>query len=598
MGRFLITTADERSWKFEEPVLFLGEWCLLYDRKQKWEAMDVMVATAFGVQEKQKHAKYVYALYPKLLNEVIEQLNKLHHTNHGLRYWGILLGGWLQRYLEVMFNRYFTIRHVLKNYEINSTTVFESIDYSFATPDSLSFIWACNNDIWNNMLYARVFKHLDIKDVKLNTIHIKNEESLNLEPGSAATNYLSIKWLIKLITRYILPKLSKGNDAFIINSYLPKWQEMKLQLALGQCPQLWQAPPLNAVSIDIEMRRKFMISSQLHTGFEKFVRDLLPDMIPTCYLEGYADLNNQVKSLPWPSRPRFIFTCNNFDTDEIFKAWTGLKAEQGVPYFTGQHGNHYGTHYLYGCFSRPERSEADKFFTWGWSDGSANNIPAFIFKIANQSGVAKTDGGLLLIEFCAPHLLGFDTTYYEFGIYQEQQYRFVEALPEKIKREVTVRLHAGWRSMRWSDDRRWNDRIPSVQIEYGNAPIQALIAKSRLVVYSYDSTGILEGLALNIPTLCFLSGGLEHLLPNAKPYYELLRGAGIIADSPEQAAIHIAQHWDNIDEWWKSEFVQSARKQFCDQYAIVERYPVQTLKRLLTNAELAERVKKNLLEKH
>lgn len=36
-GRYLITTADERTWKFDRPVLFLGEWCRLYDRRHVWQ---------------------------------------------------------------------------------------------------------------------------------------------------------------------------------------------------------------------------------------------------------------------------------------------------------------------------------------------------------------------------------------------------------------------------------------------------------------------------------------------------------------------------------------------------------------------------------
>ena len=98
--------------------------------------------------------------------------------------------------------------------------------------------------------------------------------------------------------------------------------------------------------------------------------------------------------------------------------------------------------------------------------------------------------------------------------------------------------------------------------------------------------GILEGLAPNVPTLCFWNGGLDHLLPSAKPYYELLRRAGIIADSPEHAALLVAQYWENIDGWWRSEQVQSARRLFCEEYARVEKYPLRTMKRLLTTAVL------------
>jgi putative transferase (TIGR04331 family) len=102
-----------------------------------------------------------------------------------------------------------------------------------------------------------------------------------------------------------------------------------------------------------------------------------------------------------------------------------------------------------------------------------------------------------------------------------------------------------------------------------------------LVVHSYDSTGILETLALNIPTICFWQGGLDHLLDEAKPYYELLRGANILADTPEQAAGVVSLHWGDIRGWWDSQKVQDARKAFCMQYARTENYPIRTLKRLL-----------------
>jgi putative transferase (TIGR04331 family) len=581
IARHLITTADERTWKFDRPVLFLGEWCRLYDKRAVWMSMDAIVAEPFGLEtgRKSNNIDYVQALSARLLIQLSVALNAFHNTNHTPRYWNILLGHWLQRYVNVCFNRYFTIEKALKSYKITSTTVFDSADCCLATSDTLSFIRASSDDVWNSMLYKRVLQYIGCKNVELDSVRIENKESFKQKQSVVITHRLRIKQLIKALGCYILPSLSKSNDSFIISSYLPSWEEIKLQLALGQCPQLWKSPPLNAVSIVVAMRRKFTISSECHTGFEQFIRDLLPDIIPACYLEGYAELNQQVGFLPWPSKPKFIFTSNNFEVDEIFKAWAGAKAEQGAPYFTGQHGSNFGT--VLGSQNWAEQVSADNFFSWGWTNGNIKNIPAFVYTIANQAREIKPDGGLLLIETGAPCPHSLHDLYYEYGIYQEQQFLFVEALPEKIHKQLTVRLAAAWRKLSWSDDKRWSDRMPSIHLEAGDAPIQTLIAKSRLVVHSYDSTGILESLASNIPTLCFWNGGLDHLLPNAKPYYELLRGAGILADSPEQAAQLVEQYWDNIDGWWKSEQVQNARRLFCEQYARVEKHPVRTMKRLL-----------------
>ncbi len=588
MKRFLITTADERSWPTDRPVLFLGEWCRRYDRKQVWERMDAMVAEPYGLQvgQKERALAYIQALSSQLLGEVANELNAFHNTRHSVRYWNIVLGRWLQRYLAITFNRYFTLEQTLKNYEISDTTVFDPTDYSLATNDSQTFVWACNDDVWNHVLYAKIINILGNVRTEMDSVPLQGIRGFKQGSNSEAAQRPIVKRFILYAVNAILPRFIRKRDAFIVNSYLPLIEEAKLQLSLGQCPQLWRSPALKNFEYLPEKRRKFGVDAESYSGFERFVRSQLGEMIPTCYLEGYDQLVQQARSLPWPAEPRFIFTSNNFDTDEIFKVWAGSKMEEGFPYFTGQHGNHYGTHFYAGISSRSERSTSDKFFTWGWSDGSPNVVPAFNFKTAGRkSNRFDPEGGLLLIEWCAPHLITPWDSHFEFGIYQEEQFRFAAALPEAIQKKLTVRLLAGYKKRGWFDEQRWKDRSPHTQIETGTANIRKLTAQSRLVVHSYDSTGILETLALNIPTMCFWQGGLGHLLPSAKPYYELLRNAGILLDTPEQAAEMVALHWDNVSEWWDSPKVQDARKAFCGQYAKMEKTPVRTMKRLLTTHE-------------
>ena len=45
MGRVLVTTAVESSWLYEEPVLFLGEWCRRFSRRDHWSNLDHEVLT-------------------------------------------------------------------------------------------------------------------------------------------------------------------------------------------------------------------------------------------------------------------------------------------------------------------------------------------------------------------------------------------------------------------------------------------------------------------------------------------------------------------------------------------------------------------------
>jgi putative transferase (TIGR04331 family) len=584
MNHHLILTSDERTWKFDRPVLFLGEWCRRYDRRHIWSTMEAEIAEPYGLHpgQKKRNAEYVYSIYKQILFEIVEALNQYHETNHDKRYWTILLGHWLYRYVSVVFNRFSALEQAFCKYTISGTTILDLEGYSLTTQDSLSFIWAVNDDIWNHVLYTKIINFIGKTGLVNDTVGIQKISCFSqVENESRFKRNPSIKKLVYKSAKFIFPWFSRKHDAFIIKSYLPRWHEAKLEISMGQCPQLWQSPPLMSMPQNQEERIKLQSRVKRQSGFRGLVRELVWEMLPVCYLEGYTSLVKQTESLPWPQIPKFIFTSNSFDTDEIFKAWTASKVEQGIPYFTGQHGNNYGTHYLFGSTIFPERSEADKFLTWGWDDGTPNNIPAFILSLANKKLISSNNGGLLLIEVCQPHRLDLEDSYYEFGKYQEDQFRFVRALPSEIRKDLTVRLHSAFQHFNWDDEQRWADFDPLILLEKGAASIISLIAQNRLVVHSYDSTGILETLVSNVPTICFWRGGLEHLLPEAKPYYEILKNAGILADTPEQAAKFVTLHWEDIEAWWLSEKVQCARIAFCEQYARTEKHPIRRMKQLL-----------------
>ena len=57
------------------------------------------------------------------------------------------------------------------------------------------------------------------------------------------------------------------------------------------------------------------------------------------------------------------------------------------------------------------------------------------------------------------------------------------------------------------------------------------------------------------------------LRDSAKPYFELLKEAGIFHETPESAAYHIIKIWDNVDKWWTSKPVSDAVNQFCERFS-------------------------------
>ena len=83
---------------------------------------------------------------------------------------------------------------------------------------------------------------------------------------------------------------------------------------------------------------------------------------------------------------------------------------------------------------------------------------------------------------------------------------------------------------------------------------------------TYNQTGVLETLALGIPTVLFCDLKVSPLRDAAIPYYSELKRIGIFHDTPESASAHVNAIWDNVDAWWSRDDVREVRSKFTRQY--------------------------------
>lgn len=586
--RFLITTADRRSWKFDEPVLFLGEWCRLPGQQTAWENLDFKVVAPYGADRalRKTDSDYVYSLYEQLLSELSHALNDYHGTNHSLRYWRISLGTWLIRFIAVVFNRWATIQFALVHHEISNTTVLDFPSEQMIPLDGLGFSSLLFSDNWNHAVYAKILSEWTDVECEKTSIDRGCKQQFNL--SSSLTMKQALKRMARRGIAIFGKMFSRSTDAFFISSHLPRMQDFLLQLSLRQFPMLWHSPEYPRVFPDMNSRKSFQLNTDAQTGFEKFIREIISDQIPTCYLEGYSALLEIVEELPWPKYPKVIFTSNSYATDEVFMAWTASKVEAGAPYVIGQHGAGSGGMAEFVLTEPYELDTADRVLTWGWTDGHPKRYPVAVLKLLGKKTADwSPKGGLLLIEVHRDlRTKPWDETA-GFKQYLENQFQFADKLPSQIKRNLTVRLLATYdnRDLGWSENVLWKERIPDIQLELGNASIGDLISKSRLVVHSYLSTGILETLSLKIPTMCFWDLNHWPLRSSAQPYFDQLKQVGIFHDSTESIAEKVVDVWDDVEGWWNQPEVQEARQMFCDQFACMPQKPIEILKQALMSAK-------------
>ncbi len=108
---FLITTADQRFWKTDSKILFLGEWCRLYSQKHVWSQLDHEVCPYHWDDREKLYRDYqlLDSIYESCLDQLAKQLNQLHQTDLPTRYWRIVVGPWLFYIIEILYDRYLSI---------------------------------------------------------------------------------------------------------------------------------------------------------------------------------------------------------------------------------------------------------------------------------------------------------------------------------------------------------------------------------------------------------------------------------------------------------------------------------------------------------
>ena len=93
--------------------------------------------------------------------------------------------------------------------------------------------------------------------------------------------------------------------------------------------------------------------------------------------------------------------------------------------------------------------------------------------------------------------------------------------------------------------------------------------RSRLVVFLYNSTGILENLTMNIPTVCYWPDVENSRNDMDSNYINLLKKSEILFDNPIDLTKHIIDKFDNVELWWNNKNLQKNRIKLCEEYSII-----------------------------
>lgn len=571
--RLLITTPLPQTWETNRPFTLLGKWCLPDGKLSEVEKKYCEIEPYHWDDRELLSNDYIRlnAFYEEVLVDLTEAMNRIHGVVHGVRYWRILMGVWLGYIVEILYDRWLSIKNAAASQGKYETTVVTCNADDFIPNDMISFSRILMDDNWNHFVYSTVIREFSSISVFEKEIGMSFQRATD---QSSKLTRIDVKNRILMWTEKILSPLVRRDDCFFIATYLPYWKQIKLKVALGEFPMVYCA---KEILVEYEPKKEFRgwslesatnkpASSSL---FENWARKFIPSQIPAVYLEGYKNQLARTKNVHWPKSPKVIWTSNAYNFHDFFKLWAAEKVEQGSKLIIGQHGGNYGM--AKWNFSEDHQvSISDVYFSWGWMDVAQPKIvPVGQLKSLSVVSDGKADSQrAMLVTMELPrysYMMMSAVVAGQWLDYLEDQYEFINLLPPGIRENFVVRLKLrenGWRSFE-----RWQRQFPDLKIDVGKSNFHNEIKKCQLVVSTYNAATYLESMAMNIPTVIFWNPEHWELRGDATEYMKDLEKAGIFHSSPVSAAGYIEQIWPDVSGWWKSDSVQEAKNRFCQKYS-------------------------------
>jgi putative transferase (TIGR04331 family) len=562
---FLATTALEDFWDKTKSIVFLGDWCCRYNRRNIWESLNGEILPGIWNDKKRFIDAYMYLqdVYERLLQQMVVLLNEVHEEKYGIRYWRIIIGPWLFHYIDNLYDRYLCIKMAKSKYPFFDTIVLS--EESFVTPlSTLEYLSLSFDDPYNLQVYSRILAAEDnnFRQKKLNII------DREVEPIRTKNRLAIVKEKLIKACMWSIECVKSDKTVYLVGPYFLKSSIIKMFLkSKGKVrPVLSTTEVLPIVTANKNMRSSFAKIFLNHNAFEKLIVQLLPYDIPYSFLESYKMIKKE--SLRYPSKPHAIVSWVAWYFDEKFKLWAAMAAESGSALYGVQHGGNYGIDQYMQALDH-EVAITDKYYSWGWTYPEIYErvVPMPVSIINEMKRVKRPKNNNILFAGTAPYRyfyrLEYPTNNYS-EKYCQDQIIFFKQLDLSCQKNIRYRPFN--QDFGLNVSQRIQDEFPNLIVEAWDTPFQESLLNCKLFVCDHLSTVHAEALSSNIPTILFWDPESMICRKEARICLDQLRKVGILHDSPESSAKMVNEVYDNVDDWWYDDERQSARIKFCDHY--------------------------------
>lgn len=507
--------------------------------------------------------------YLGCLDLLVIILNKKNHSEFGRAYWEVIVGPWLMLHVYVVR----VVREKIRERLVGGVySVFVGQE-SIAIPKS--------KDDYKSMLNSEAFRDYIIINIAANELGGRLVKVRGVISESEAERTLLSRKSGRLIFLHDLHHRMIG-FMNMINIYRRKKDAKFIWFSQRRENRYHLLPEINKINNGVYIRGYYKSIEASEVSLEErsfYVRETgIPvlQIIPVCYMESYHDYVDFSKKIISPMRNtvRLIFFDAVYGSDEIQRFVAAFaKENHAIDLVSVQHGGFYGigknSSYLW-----LEKRLCDIRITWGYQyEESDVPLPSLLLEDNimkfNQRKLRDNPSKRIkfVLHYASSLRLDFDSM--PFGCLS-QQYNFevssiVNNYSKSAKNEFLVRPYPGV-SIEQQDINR-----NGYMLLDGGESVVSFSDSILLYVHFFNSTGFLETLSLDVPTVIYMPEKFFQVNDRFMMYYDLMIDAGIVYNDGEHLVRFLDQigsDYDLLYAWWESSLVREAVECVVNNYAM------------------------------
>lgn len=554
--------------KFNEDTISIGVNCIGKENIQKARKLKLQIINPYKDHDDLLNAaEYCWSVSMDCCGHIGKALNRIHGVSYTPTYWKVLLLPWMFAFVENLYDRYLRLCLVRENYP-NAVIEIPEVEWLNPLYNKSLNVWVdpsphlTNVKIYTFMISAMGLES-NAKYLDINIDNVKQEMSYFKNTNNVQDIFKKIIGsLITTVRRH------KENVVFFENSPKINIELFTVSKKLGWLQLGW--PYIKEKGFDKQVIDRNEIKLE-YTGdeFKKILRNFINWTLPVSLFEEYH--GRRQTAITWLNRKKIetMFVSNNFWANDTLKFLLAEVKERGGRIIGRQHGGGYG-HYVIAPCEKVEREIFDSFVTWGWTDDKrCSTIPLPDPRLSNLANIhnKKTKNILFMGSHAPMYMFRYQSYWvpeFVYSKYYSMKQMFFEGLKESAKKSILYRPYVC--DYGWNEKEKIKEMLPYVRFATSSSLINYM-RDSSIVVIDHPSTSFLEALVVNIPTILFWDDNQCSMREEAKPYFQLLRDAGILHYDAVNASKKVNEIEEEPGIWWSSEIVQSARQEFCGRFA-------------------------------